>query len=111
VINGLDVMLPNVAPRVRRVLAVFNFDEGADGVTDTNASIFPFNSVAFLTAVDHFIPASPDASGTVAVANTPRPGGGKRHTVTTNVPNWPSGEHTVAVYFKDYLAKAYKERK
>ena len=47
------------------------------------------------------MPASPDASGTIAVTETVRGSGG--HTETINVPNWPSDQHTVSVYFKDYI--------
>ena len=66
-LNGLNVINPAIAPRARRVLAVFNFDSGSDGVTDTSAALFPFSVLSFLTGVDNFLPASPDASGTIAV--------------------------------------------
>lgn len=103
--NGLNVINPAIAPRARRVLAVFNFDEGSDGVTDTSASLFPFSVLAFLTGVDNYLPASPDASGTIAVEETMRDPGG--HEETINVPNWPSDQHAVSVYFKDYVAEAH----
>ena len=50
--------------------------------------------------------ASPDASGTIAVTETMR--GNRRHSITTNVPNWPSAGDTISVFFKDYPAKAYR---
>lgn len=108
-VNGLEVINPETAPRRRRVIAVFNFDDNSDGVSSTSASLPPFNAISFLTAIDNHIPSSPDASGTVAVTETMR--GNRRHTITTNVPNWPAGAHTVSVYFKDYAAKAYKEKR
>jgi hypothetical protein len=74
-------------------------------VTDTSASLFPFSVLSFLTGVDNYLPASPDASGTIAVKETMREPGGQ--VKTTNVPNWPSSEHTVSVYFKDYAAKSF----
>ena len=98
-----------IAPRARRVLAVFNFDKNSDGVSDTSASLSPFNSIGFLTGVDNFMPASPDASGTIAVTETmrePHP-----QTQTTNVPDWPSDLHTVSVFFKDYDAEAFEKPK
>jgi hypothetical protein len=97
------------APRARRVLAVFNFDKNSDGVSDTGASLAPFNSIGFLTGVDVFIPASPDASGTIAVRETMR----RPHaqTQTTRVPDWPSDRHSVSVYFKDYDAKAFRRKR
>jgi pimeloyl-ACP methyl ester carboxylesterase len=104
--DGNNVLTPAIAPRARRVLAVFNFDKGSDGVTDTSASLFPFSVLSFLTGVDNFLPASPDASGTIAVEETMRDPGGQQK--TTNVPNWPSSEDTVSVYFKDYAAAEYR---
>ena len=50
---------------------------------------------------------TPD-SGTIALAETMR--GNRRHQETINVPNWPSDEHVVSVYFKDYAAKTYSAR-
>ncbi len=107
-VGGLEVINPQTAPRRRRILAVFNFDNNSDGASDTSASLSPFNSISFLTAVDNYMAASPDASGTIAVTETMR--GNRRHSITTNVPNWPSGGDTNSVYFKDYPAKAYKPR-
>jgi hypothetical protein len=103
-LNGLNVVNPAIAPRARRVLAVFNFDKGSDGVTDTSAALFPFNVLSFLTGVDNYLPASPDASGTIAVKETMR---GAGHEETINVPDWPSNQHTVSVYFRDYVAKTF----
>ena len=108
VLNGLEVMNPQIAPRARRVLAVFNFDKGTDGVSDTSASLSPFNAISFLTGVDNYLPASADASGTIPVEETMR--GNRRHAETINVPNWPSDQHTVTVYFKDYAAKEFRAR-
>jgi len=107
--NGLNVINEAIAPRARRVLAVFNIDRDADGMSDTSASLFPFNALSFLTGVDNYMPSSPDASGKIAVRQVMREPGG--HTKTTNVPNWPSSEHTVSVYFKDYAAKSYRKKR
>lgn len=107
--DGFDVINGAIAPRARRVLAVFNFDKNSDGVSDTSASLAPFNGISFLTGVDNYMAASPDASGSIEVKETMRePGGFKR---TINVPDWPSDQHTVSVYFKDYAAKAFKKKR
>jgi hypothetical protein len=106
--DGLNVVNPATAPHDRRVLAVFNFDQNTDGVTDTSVSQPPFDSLSFLTGVDNFMPSSADASGTIEVSSVMRKP--RAHTETTNVPDWPSDEHTASVYFKDYKAKAYKKR-
>ena len=100
-LDGLNVLNAATAPRARRVIAVFTFDNNSDGVTDTSTSLFPFSVLAFLTGVDVFMPASSDASGTISVTETVRASGG--HTETINVPNWASDQHTVSVYFKDYI--------
>ena len=90
-IDGLNVLNPAIAPRARRVIAVFAFDRNSDGVTDTSASLPPFSVLTFLTGVDVYMPASSDASGTISVTETVRGSGG--HTETINVPNWPSDQH------------------
>ena len=107
-IGGVNVINAAIAPRSRRVLAVFTFDKNSDDVTDLDEPVAPFSNISFLTGADLYTPASPDASGTVAVTETmrsPHP-----QTQTTNVPDWPSDEHSVSVYFKDYDAKAYKKK-
>ena len=96
-----------IAPRARRVLAVFNFDKNSDGVSDTSASLAPFNSIGFLTGVDNYMPASPDASGTIAVRRrcARRIRRRRRPTCRTGPPT----STRVSVFFKDYDAKAYKK--
>ena len=103
--DGNNMLTPAITPRARRVIALFNFDKGSDGVTDTSAALFPFSVLAFLSGVDNYLPASPDGSGTIAVKETMRNPGG--HETTINVPNWPSSEHTVSVYLKDYAASSF----
>ena len=109
VLNGTNVITPGTAQRARRTLAVFNIDRGSDGVTDTTTSLSPFNVLSFLTGVDVFMPASADHSGTIKVTERMRDSNG--HTKVTNVPNWPSSDHSVSVYFKDYPALTYKVKK
>ncbi|MDQ2700376.1 MAG: alpha/beta hydrolase [Actinomycetota bacterium] len=109
VLDGTNVINADTAKRVRRTLAVFNVDRNSDGVTDTSASLSPFNSLSFLTGVDVFLPASADHSGTIKVVERMRDS--KGHTKVTNIPNWPSSEHTTSVYFKDYPALTYKAPK
>ncbi len=70
--NGFEVINPAIAPRSRRVLAVFNFDKNSDGVSDTSASLSPFGQIGFLTGVDNYMPASADHSGKIAVTEKMR---------------------------------------
>jgi len=107
-LNGENVITPGVAPRSRRVLAVFNFDRGSDGLSDTSTSLSPFNGLPFLTGVDLFMPASADHSGTISVEETMRGRRQRPHSVITNVPNWPSDTDTASVFFRDYPALAYR---
>lgn len=104
-IDGLDVLTPTTSPRARGDgsgvnLAVFVLDEGSDGMTDLEkGELFPFNMLTFLTGVDVFVAAAPDASGTVSVSLTTR---GGAQTVL-NVPNWPSSSDRVSLQFWDYV--------
>lgn len=109
VLNGTNVITPGTAQRARRTLAVFNLDRGSDGVTDTSKSLSPFNLLSFLTGVDIFLPASADHSGSIKVAEKMRDSNG--HSKVISVPNWPSSDHSVSVYFKDYRALVYKAKK
>jgi lipase/uncharacterized protein/lipase (class 2) len=77
--------------------AVFAFDDNSDGVSNLNSIPFPFGPLAFLTAVDLFIPADPP--DTVSVLTLPRGGGVAR---TVNVPNPPSTEARVVVNLNDF---------
>ncbi|WP_165988528.1 alpha/beta hydrolase [Streptomyces sp. YIM 98790] len=98
-IDGTEVLSPGVAPPLRQILGVFVFDRGCDGVTELGAALPPFDRVPFLTAADLYLPAAPEADGTLTVAQTLR---GTGETRTLAVPNWPSDRHTVSVQFKDY---------
>jgi hypothetical protein len=110
-IDGLNVLLPNTSPRSGVNLAMFAFDDGLDGVTDlSKGELLPFNFLTFLTAVDVAIPASPDASGTVSVTDTPR---GSGHATVVNVPNWPSLTNRTTVQFRDddQAVQSFPERR
>ena len=108
-LNGVNVINDVIAPRSGRILGVFNLDRDSDGVSDFGSVLFPFSVLTFLTGVDYYMPASPDASGTIAVKETMRDPGGQ--VKTTNVPNWPSSEHNITVNFKDYAAKSFTKSK
>ena len=109
-IDGLNVLQANTSPRSGVNLAVFAYDVGPpvppsplpgppDGATDlSKGELFPFNLLTFLTAVDVSSPASPDASGTVAVTDVAR---GSKNASTINVPNWPADVHRITVQFRD----------
>lgn len=99
--NGVDVLAPAIAPRLRQVLAAFVFDDGCDLASTPGVVLPPFGSLPFLTATDAYLPARPDAGGTVRVTQVARGTGGGPRTVA--VRDWPSDGHAVTVQFKDYL--------
>jgi pimeloyl-ACP methyl ester carboxylesterase len=82
------------------VIGVHMFDDTATPRVSSLGLLNYFRSQAFQTGVDVYIPASADASGTVAVADTYRGDAGKVQRI--NVPNWPSSGHHVIIEFNDY---------
>ena len=92
-INGQDVLNPATAPHARRVIGLFAFDDGSDGVSDLSRPLPEFAAQTFISGVDLFVPAS--AKGTVSVLAAHRGGG---HT-SLNVPAWPSEAHRVSLEF------------
>ena len=101
-IGGTNVLAPAIAPRARRLIAVFVFDRNSDGVTDLSAPVPPFGGTPFLTATDLFVKADPYGRGTVKLTERARDWG---RTSTIAVPNWPSLLHPVTVQFKDYKTR------
>ena len=79
-------------------VAFFAFDDNSDGVTNLNSVPFPFSFLAFLGAVDLFIPTAPP--GTVPVVTVPR--GDTSATRVVNVPNLPSTEARVVIQLNDF---------
>jgi hypothetical protein len=102
-LDGVNLLDPAVAPRVRQVLAAFAFDDGCDRVSTPGSVLPPFNALPFLTAVDTYLPTQPPAP--VRVTEVVRGSGGATRTVA--VPNWPSDQHSVTVQFKDYLDRRF----
>ncbi|MCX5117125.1 alpha/beta hydrolase [Micromonospora sp. NBC_00362] len=97
-INGRDVLNAANAPRVKRTIGIFAFDDGSDGVTDLTAPLPEFFSQTFITGMDVFIPATPAHLGLVRITVGQRGGG---HEVI-NVPNWRSSTDRVTVSVDDF---------
>ncbi|MGZ4683187.1 MAG: lipase/acyltransferase domain-containing protein [Acidimicrobiales bacterium] len=98
-VDGTNVLTPAIAPRAKRLNALFAFDVGLDGVTDLSAPIPALNALPFISGADVYIPSSP--TGTIHLALTPRGGGGEVETL--NVPSWPSSTDFVSVQFRDWV--------
>ena len=92
-INGQDVLNPATAPHARRVIGVFAFDDGSDGVSGLSAPLPEFIAQTFISGVDLFIPAS--ARRPVSIVAQER-GGGR---TSLPVPAWPSSGHRISVEF------------
>ncbi|WP_344514376.1 hypothetical protein [Dactylosporangium maewongense] len=45
------------SPRVKRIIGIFAFDKGSDGVTDLSAPLPEFYAQTFITGMDVYIPA------------------------------------------------------
>ncbi|MEU4449163.1 hypothetical protein AB0K14_33920 [Actinosynnema sp. NPDC050801] len=100
-LNGVNVLEPAVSPKARQVLAAFAFDDHCDLTSTPGVVLPPFTTLPFLTAVDSYLPARADGTGTIRVTQTARGTDGRTRTIA--VPNWPSDAHAVTVQFKDYL--------
>ncbi|TKJ27407.1 alpha/beta fold hydrolase [Blastococcus sp. CCUG 61487] len=75
-------------------------DDAATPGESTLAKLPYFGEQPFQSGIDVFLPASPDADGTITVRNLPR--GDANRPQTLNVPNWPSSGHTVSLVFADW---------
>jgi dienelactone hydrolase len=100
-IDGTDVLNAAISPRSKRVIGIFAFDDGADGVTNLAAPVPEFFAQPFITGVDVFVPAGQPPDDSVALVSRPR--GGRGHIDRLNVPNWPSAQHRISVQFDDWV--------
>jgi pimeloyl-ACP methyl ester carboxylesterase len=96
-INGTNVINAATAPISHRVIGMFAFDAGSDGVSNVAAPLAPFFAQPFLSGVDLFIPTAPP--GSVSVELTSRGVGPSR---TVNFPNLPSTTDRVTVQLQDF---------
>lgn len=100
-INGTNVINPSTAPRTKRMLGLFAFDQGKDGRNNLT-QLQAFALLPFIGGTDFFIQADPEGKGTVKLAQKQRNG---LKAESLNVPNWPSSNHRISVAFNDYLPK------
>ena len=98
-VNGTNVCNAATCPINKRVIGMFAFDKGSDGVSNVAAPIAAFFAQPFISGVDLFIPASADASGTASVDLLSRGVGPVR---TVNFPNFPSTTDRVTVQLNDF---------
>lgn len=89
-INGLDVLNEANSPRVKRVIGIFAFDRGSDGVTDLSAPLPEFYAQTFITGMDVYLP----ARGRTVVSVRER---GTGALTVLPIPAWPSTGHRSTV--------------
>jgi pimeloyl-ACP methyl ester carboxylesterase len=97
--NGTNACNPATCPIDKRVNAIFAYDRGLDGRTDTSSPDPVFSRLPFITGVDIFMPASRPPNGTVSVSLRSRGEGPVR---TLNFPNFPSTTDGAVVQFNDF---------
>ena len=98
-VNGTNVINAATSPISHRTNAMFAFDQGSDGVSDTSSPIPVFFGLPFLSAVDLFIPGASPPNGTVRVALTSR---GSDPSREVSFPNYASSNNTVTVQLNDF---------
>ena len=99
-IAGTNVVTPVIAPRTKRVNALFAFDDGVDGITNLAAPIPELFALPFISGADLVIPATLPPDTAVPLRMVARDGGGGDHVI--NVRNWPSDNHHISVQFRDF---------
>jgi hypothetical protein len=98
-VNGTNVLNAATAPITKRVIGMFAFDVGSDGVSNPTVPHPLLFSLPFLSGVDLFMPAAQPPSGKVTVALRSR-GAGRLRRVT--FPNFPSSTDSVSVGLNDF---------
>jgi pimeloyl-ACP methyl ester carboxylesterase len=99
-VAGTNLATPVLAPRVKRVNAMFAFDDGVDGVTNLAAPIPELFALPFISGADLVIPATTPPDATVPIRMVSRTGGGAAQVI--NIRNWASATDHVTVQFPDH---------
>jgi hypothetical protein len=99
-VAGQALATPAIAPQAKRVIGLFAFDRGVDGVSDLSQPIAALFALPFLSGGDLFLPATTPPDGTIRIETVARSGTGEREVI--NVPNWASSSHHVSVMLRDW---------
>ena len=99
-INGTEMVNAVTAPLLKRLSVLFVHDKGSDQQSDLSQVDPVFAVLPFMTAVDYYLPATADGSGTIELRLASRRGGEEQ---VINVPNWSSDRvRSVSVQFNDW---------
>jgi pimeloyl-ACP methyl ester carboxylesterase len=99
-VAGNELANPALAPQAKRVIGMFAFDQGLDGVTDLSQPIPALFALPFISGGDLHLPATMPPDGTVRIEQVQRAGTGEPEVV--NVPNWPSSTDHISVNLRDW---------
>lgn len=101
-VNGSNIVMPEICPLNKLIIAMFVYDNGEDGKSDLSQPISSFFSIPFFfSAADLYIPAADPPGGTISLVLTPRGGGGQTQEI--NVPTWVSSKHFIGIQFNDFI--------
>jgi pimeloyl-ACP methyl ester carboxylesterase len=102
-VNGTNIITSEICPISHLVIAIFVYDNGADGKSDLTKPIQYFYTAipVFISGADLYIPAANPPTGTISLVLTPRGGGGLTQVI--NVPNWVSTTDRISVQFNDFV--------
>ena len=104
-INGVNVVNDATCPTspfYAIVIAMFVFDQYADGASYPDAAIPDYAAQIFFTGVDLYVPGAYPPDGSIRLTLIPRGGQGLMQVI--NVPNWASSEvRRISVQFNDYI--------
>jgi hypothetical protein len=105
-INGQNVLTPTIAPRAKRLNALFAFDNKLDSQTDLSAPIAAFGSLPFISGADVYIPGATPPNHTIHIKVVPR--GSNGQTEELNVPNWASSTNFSSVQLRDFVQTCHR---
>lgn len=100
-VNGTEVLNANTAPRSRRTIGIFDYDQNSDSVSNVTNVPGILGLLPFISGTDQYVPASADGSGKVTFTSQQRGGGG--HVDTIVIPNRPASTNLNTVNFNDYV--------
>jgi pimeloyl-ACP methyl ester carboxylesterase len=99
-VAGQPLATPELTPQAKRVIGLFAFDQGVDGVSDLSQPIATLFALPFLSGGDLFLPATTPPDGSIRIETVARSGTGEPEVI--NVPNWASSTHHVSVMLRDW---------
>jgi pimeloyl-ACP methyl ester carboxylesterase len=99
-VAGWSLATPELTPQAKRVIGLFAFDQGVDGVSDLSQPIGTLFALPFLSGGDLFLPATTPPDGSIPIETVARSGAGEPEVI--NVPNWASSSHHVSVMLRDW---------